>query len=188
MGSNNRHRILVWIIVVLAVMNITTFITIGYHVYQTKRTEAVSGSQDTKQIETDAAQFSGRYFRDQLDLTDDQMNVFREFNSGFRTEARDVTIQLAEKRKLMFDEMVRENSDTVKLNRLSGEIGTLHNRLKVLTYKYYLDLKHLTNPEQQKKLENLFGSMFNNDAQMRFPGKGAGSAGKRSGWGKNREK
>lgn len=188
MNSNNRQRILVWIVVVLAVLNITTFITIGYHVYQTKQSESIAGSRNTKQLETDAAQFSGRYFRDQLGLTEDQMNVFREFNPEFRQQAREITIHLAEDRKQMLDEMVRENSDTVKLNQLSAEIGTLHSRLKVLTYKYYLDIKQLSTPEQRKELEKLFGAMFNNDAQMGFPGKENGNGGHRWRWGRNREK
>jgi Spy/CpxP family protein refolding chaperone len=188
MISTNRHKILVWCIVLLALLNISTFITIGYHVYQTKQAELPAAGPNSRQLETDAAQFSGRYFRDQLGLTDKQMSLFRDINSGFRLQAREITIHLAENRKEMLGEMVRENSDTVKLNQLSSEIGTLHGQLKVLTYNYYLDIKHISTPEQRKKLEKLFGTMFNNDAQMGFPGKGEGGEGNRWRWGKNREK
>jgi Spy/CpxP family protein refolding chaperone len=187
MITNNRHRILVWIIVVLAVMNITTFITIGYHVYQTRQTATIAGSLNTKQLEANAAQFSGRYFRDQLGLNDEQMSLFREFNPEFRIQAREITLQLSENRKKMLEEMARENSDTVKLNQLSSEIGTLHRLLKELTYKYYLDIKHISTPEQRKQLESLFRAMFSNDAQMGFPGNPEGNKG--HGWhgGKNQE-
>lgn len=187
MITNNRHRILVWVIVVLAVMNITTFITIGYHVYQSNQTATIAGGQNAIQLEADAAQFSGRYFRDQLGLNDEQMSLFREFNPEFRIQAREITIQLSENRKEMLEEMARENSDTVKLNQLSSEIGTLHSLLKELTYKYYLDLKNISTPEQRKQLEKLFRTMFNNDAQMGFPGNQNGNKG--HGWrgGRNKE-
>lgn len=186
MNLNDRRRILVWSVVVLAVLNITTILTIGYHVYQSRKAETTPGNLNPKQLEADAAQFSGRYFRDQLGLTNEQMNVFKEFNPKFRQQAREITIKLAEDRKQMLDEMARENSDTVKLNQLSGEIGTLHTRLKVLTYKYYIDMKHLSTPEQQKNLEKLFRSMFNNDAQMGYPGKGNGKGGNKWRGGQNR--
>ena len=188
MISNNRHTILVWSVIILALMNITTFITIGYHVYKTNQTENIAGKQNTKLLETDAVQFSGRYFRDQLGLTDEQMNRFREFNPAFRQLAREITIHLAEDRQQMLDEMVSSNPDTVKLNMLSHEIGELHGTLKILTYKYYLDMKNLCTPEQQKKLENLFHTMFSNDAQMGYPGKGNGQQGKRWRGGRNQEK
>jgi Spy/CpxP family protein refolding chaperone len=188
MISNNRHTLLVWSVIVLALMNITTFITIGYHVYKTNQTENIAGTQNTKLLETDAAQFSGRYFRDQLELTDDQMDQFRDINPEFRQQARDITIHLAEDRQEMLDEMVSSSPDTVKLNQLSGEIGNLHRSLKVLTYKYYLDMKILCTPAQQKKLEELFHTMFSNDAQMGYPGKENGQGGNRWRWGKNRNK
>jgi Spy/CpxP family protein refolding chaperone len=188
MISNNRHTLLVWSVIVLALMNITTFITIGYHVYNTNQTEKIAGTQNTKLLETDAVQFSGRYFRDQLGLTDGQMEQFREFNPEFRQQALDITIHLAEDRQEMLDEMVSSSPDTVKLNQLSGEIGNLHRSLKVLTYRYYLDMKNLCTPEQQIKLKDLFHTMFSNDAQMGYPGKGNGQGGKRWRWGKNRTK
>jgi len=188
MISNNRHTLLVWSVIILALMNITTFITIGYHVYKTNQTEKIAGTKNTKLLETDAVQFSGRYFRDQLGLTDGQMDKFREFNPEFRQQALDITIHLAEDRQEMLDEMVSSSPDTVKLNQLSREIGNLHRSLKVLTYRYYLDMKNLCTPEQQIKLENLFHTMFSNDAQMGYPGKGNGQQGKRWRGGRNQEK
>jgi Spy/CpxP family protein refolding chaperone len=177
MITNNRQIILVWSIVILAVLNISTLATIAYHVYQEKQAEPVLGNTNTKQLETDTEQFSGRYFRDQLGFTADQMERFRAFNPAFRQEARAITLQLAENRKQMLDEMAREHSDTTKLNQLSGAIGTLHGRLKVLTYKYYLDMKHICTSEQQIRLEQLFRYMFKTDFQMGYPGAGNGNHG-----------
>jgi len=162
---------MVWAIVILAVMNISTLATILFHKYQSDNAETISVS-DPKQLETDSEKFSGRYFRDQLNLNREQMDKFKEMNPVFRPKARSITIELAEKRKQMLIEMSAANSDTTRLNALSDSIGQLHSDLKKITYRYYLEIKGICNQEQQRKLEQLFGEMFTNDTQLGSPGSG----------------
>jgi Spy/CpxP family protein refolding chaperone len=176
MKAENKHNLMVWAIVVLAVMNISTLATILYHQYQSKET-SINTTQAEQQLETNAERFSGRYFRDKLDLNSDQMDKFREFNPVFRQQARAITLELASLRKQMLAEMTAPNSDTSTLNALSDSIGYLHGNLKKLTYKYYLDMKSICNTAQQKQLEQLFSKMFTNDAPMGFPGKGGRGGG-----------
>ena len=171
MNAENKHTLMIWTIVVLAIMNITTLTTIVCHKYKSGTEQAGNGVQQ-KQLEVDSEKFSGRYFRDQLNFSSEQMDKFREFNRPFRMQARAITIELAEKRKAMLTEMASPVSDTVRLNTLSDSIGSMHSKLKKLTYGYYLDLKNVCDKEQQKKLEQLFKEMFTNDAQMAFPGRG----------------
>jgi Spy/CpxP family protein refolding chaperone len=170
MKAENKHTVMVWTIVVLAIMNVTTLATIVFHQYKTEKNQTTGIAQ--KQLEADAEKFSGRYFRDQLNLSSEQMDKFREFNRPFRMQARSTTIELAEKRKAMLNEMVAPKSDTTRLNALSDSIGNLHSHLKKLTYGYYLNIKGICDTEQQKKLEQLFRDMFTNDATMAFPGRG----------------
>ena len=184
MISNNRYKILVWSFVALVVLNVSTISTIAYHVYVSKQNDQLVVSTNAKQLETETEQFSGRYFRDYFGFTTDQMNKFRQFNPIFRQQARAVTIQLKEKRNQMLAEMIRQHSDTVTLNKLSMEIGTLHAHLKVLTYKYFLDMKQMCNPVQTKKLEQLFQTMFNSDAEIGFQGQGKGPHGNGNGMGR----
>ncbi len=169
MKAENKHSIMVWSIVVLAIMNITTLATIMYHQHQTAMVD-IGGVTDQKQLEADAEKFSGRYFRDQLNLSNEQMDHFRNFNPVFRQQARAITIELSQHRKQMLIELDAIESDTIKLNTLSDSIGLLHRDLKKLTYRYYLDIKSLCNNDQQKKLEQLFSQMFTNDSPMGFPG------------------
>ena len=171
MKAENKHSLMVWAIVILAVMNISTGITIAYHQRQSKKME-MNPATDQKQLEANSEKFSGRYFRDQLNLNNEQMDKFREMNPIFRPKARDITIELVHKRKQMLFEMAAVKSDTSRLNALSDSIGILHRNLKIITYRYYLDIKGICDLEQQKKLEQLFGDMFTNDAPMGFPGKG----------------
>lgn len=152
-------------------MNISTLSTIGYHVYLSKNTQGQTVASQ-KQLETDAGKFSGQYFRDQLGLSSDQMEKFREFNRPFRQQTQSLTEELVDKRTQMLSGMTAENIDTAKLNQLSEEIGILHSNLKKLTYQYYLNIKSISSPEQQQKLEKLFNDLFISDQSMQGPGRG----------------
>ena len=49
---------------------------------------------------------------------------------------------------------------------------------------YYLNFKNICDQQQQKKLEQLFGEMFNSDLPMGQNGRGVqgGQGGRRYGW------
>lgn len=171
MKAENKSSLMAWAIVILAVMNISTIVTIVYHQQQSEKV-AMPQTADQKQLEANSEKFSGQYFRDQLNLNREQMEKFRTINPVFRPKARDITMELAQIRKQMLTEMAAAKSDTTMLNALSDSIGHLHSDLKKITYRYYLEIKSICDPEQQKKLEQLFDEMFTNDASMGFSGKG----------------
>lgn len=179
MKTENKHSLMVWAIVVLAVMNVSTLVTIAYHQRQSVKSE-MSPSSDPKQLEANAEKFSGRYFRDQLNMTNEQMEKFRKINPLFRPKVRDITNELSLKRKQMLQEMSAVKSDTSKLNALSDSIGYLHSYLKKVTYGYYLEIKGICDAEQQKKLEKLFSDVFTNDVSIVTPGQG-GPRGRQNG-------
>lgn len=116
--------------------------------------------------------YSGRWFSDQLNLSDEQMTRFTEFNPLFRENVRNINNRLNLFRQQMFSEMVSEECDTIRLNKLSDSIGYLHSDLKKITYKYYLEIKNICNQQQQQQLEQLFGGMFASDGRMGQNGKG----------------
>jgi Spy/CpxP family protein refolding chaperone len=181
MKTANRHRWMVWAIVVLALLNISTLITVIYHNKEVVRMEAPS-AQDSVRSENSSVLYSGRYFRDELNLTREQMNEFIRFNPEFRQQVRNINLELAAKKHEMLIEMAKEDSDSHNLDLLSDSIGYLHASLKKVTYKYYLNFKNICTPEQQKKLEQLFGEMFNSDTQMLLQNGSGGQRGKRFGW------
>lgn len=156
---------MIWAIVALALINITTFVTILVH---NSRTEETTSGQLPEQVvsESTSLRYSGRYFRDQLGLNREQMSRFSEFNPEFRRNVRDINISLGNFKQRMIRELAAETSDTIKLNELADSIGYLHADLKRLTSRYYLDFKEICNQEQQKKLEELFGGMFTVDDRM----------------------
>jgi hypothetical protein len=180
MKAENRNRWMVWAIVALAILNITTLITVLYHKNQVVEKEVIT-TPDSIKSEKASVLYSGRYFRDELNLSNEQMDKFSQFNPEFRQEVRTINLKLADKRNDMLVEMAKKNSDKNKLNLLSDSIGFLHANLKKVTYMYYLNFKSICNQEQQKKLEQLFSEMFNSDLQMIQNGRG-GPGGRRYGW------
>lgn len=180
MKTVKRNSWMVWAIAALAILNITTLITVIYQKNRVIREEAITVT-DSDKTESASVLYSTRYFRDELNLTKEQMSKFSQFNPEFRQGARAINLQLTEKRIEMLNEMAETNSDTARLNALSDSIGFLHSRLKKVTYMYYLNFKSICDQEQQKKLEQLFAEMFNNDTQMLQNGRG-GQGGRHFGW------
>ena len=161
---------MMWTIILLALMNISTILTILY-----KRHKADGGQignlSEQAISENPSIKFSGRYFRDKLELTPQQMARFREFNPVFRRKVQDISYELSEMRYRMLMEMSARSVDSSKLNHLCDSIGYLHAGLKRYTYGYYLDLKNICNKEQQLKLEHLFNDMFAQDILTGHKGK-----------------
>ncbi len=171
MDTETKYKSALWILIVMTVMNVTFLATIGFNNYKSNRiTDEVTAT--SVKTETDVIEFSGRYFRDQLALTPEQMDKFRVFNPIFRQRAKQIAVDLSLKREEMMQEMVSTTSDTILLKNLSFEIGALHSQLKIITFRYYSDIKKITNNEQQQKLADLFSKMFLNDLPVEHQGNG----------------
>lgn len=163
MKNRTKTRMLTVAVIALAVMNIATFATIGYHVY---RSSDERGLVSTGQIEGDTQAFSDRYFRDRLGMTAQQMTSFKAFSTDFRQHARTINQNLIQCRISMLDEMEQEQPDLVKLENLSDSIGSLHASLKHYTYGYYLDIREISSEDQTQELNNMFEEFFINDYRM----------------------
>ncbi|MBN1159511.1 MAG: hypothetical protein JXA61_09035 [Bacteroidales bacterium] len=169
MKNREKPRILIYVVILLAAMNIATFATIWYHVRQSNQSQEVTA---TGQLEGDAQAFSDRYFRDRLGFTSRQMNTFRGSSMEFRRKARTINQDLIGCRISMLDEMRLDKPDLEKLEMLSDSIGTLHTGLKQYTYRYYLDIKEICSEDQIRELNRLFEEFFVNDYRMGPQGSG----------------
>ncbi len=52
--------------------------------------------------------YSGRWFRDELELTGQQMKEFSGFNPVFRQKVRSINFELARKKQSMLEELASE--------------------------------------------------------------------------------
>jgi Spy/CpxP family protein refolding chaperone len=152
-------KILRWLIFLLLLMNMVTIGTIVYHQYQEKKMAGdirISTPSGTNLL-------NGRYCRQELGFTAEQMDEFRSINQQFRPATMELTWRIDSLKEEMYDQLTGPAADTASLNRLSAEIGELHGRLKYETYRFYIQLKEISNKDQQVKLANAFKPLFKNE-------------------------
>lgn len=155
------------VILFLLVLNLTTFGTIAYHMFQEAKNDQVKVN-----AMQNSASYNGRYFRDRLDLNPTQMNDFKNVNFSFRQKARLINQALIQHKRSMLNAMQQEEIDTLLLTELSGEIGDLHSDLKIETYQYYLGIRDVCTVNQKAELNLIFNEFFINDKQALTPGGG----------------
>ncbi|MHA7109932.1 Spy/CpxP family protein refolding chaperone [Sunxiuqinia elliptica] len=158
-----KTKILMWLVIILLVTNISTIISFIYHSQEEHKLPA-----KTESIAVPGEQRT-RFFKEQLDLTADQLVLFREANRNFNREARAVTGEMEQLRAELVAEMVRAESDTARLEQISTLIGAQHKQLKTITYAFFLDLKAICSPEQNEKLARIFQSLISADQDIQLP-------------------
>jgi Spy/CpxP family protein refolding chaperone len=173
MESKNTYRILIWVIVILAATSLSMGLSFWYNKQQDKKT----AEQKEQQIEMPSEQRT-RFFREQLSLRPDQMDIFRDLNRDYNRSARRISSQLEESRIKMVNEMGKKILDRNKLDSISENIGKLHTELKKVTIQYYLDMKEVCDENQQKKLNEIFMSMSKSKEDVSLPQRGRRSRGR----------
>ncbi|MGE5520898.1 MAG: hypothetical protein ACM3VS_13285 [Candidatus Dadabacteria bacterium] len=156
---NQKYKWLVWAIVFLLVLNVATLTTIIYHNYKQEKQSAsptVASAAGTNVV-------NGRFFKQNLGFTNEQMDKFRQANQQFRPHTEALTFSIDSMKNKMFREMKKEQPDTSRLNVLSAKIGELHGQLKRQTYEFYLRLKSVCSDQQLSELDKVFQPLFIND-------------------------
>jgi hypothetical protein len=152
----NKNQILTWGVVLLVIMNAVTIGTILYHNYKE--------SQSTENIVittgSEVNMLNGRFFRQTLGFTNQQMEAFRNVNQAFRPYAMDLTAEVDSLKSEMFNELQQASPDTLRLNSMSKQIGELHGQLKYETFHFYLNIKKICTPAQNAELEKAFLPLF----------------------------
>lgn len=165
----------IWVAILLIVINLSALITMLINSKHGDTNEMSSGKIPAESAVS--MKYSGRWFRDELGLTNEQMREFQRFNPTFRQRMMNINLDLGEKKRLMLDELNTEKIDTTRLNMLSDSIGMLHSELKKATYSYYLEFKRISTQAQQEKLKEIFSRMFEGEIPN-GPGRGMQGGGR----------
>lgn len=168
MATRNTYRILIWIIVILIASNLSMGLSFWYHRYQETRAGEEIKSEE---VEIPSEQRT-RFFRDQLNLSSDQLEVFRELNREFNRSARKESNELEDLRIEMVKEMGKASPSTERLDSIAREVGGHHSELKEITMDYYLKMKAVCNTEQQEKLKEIFLSVSKSNEEVSLPERG----------------
>ena len=169
MITKNTYRILLWVIVILVATNLSMGISFWYHKQQDKKVATATGEEVVMPSEQRT-----RFFRDQLNLSIDQVDEFRELNRNYNRNARRVSDQLENLRIQMVEEMSKDEPSETLLDEISKNIGELHAELKHLTIDYYLGMKQVCDTTQQEKLEEIFLTVSKSKEDVELPRRGGG--------------
>ena len=152
----NRNQLLTWAVVLLILTNVATVGTILYNRYK------VSAAADNIAINSGSGvnMLNGKFFRQTLGFTHEQMDSFRDINQVFRPSAMDLTYGVDSLKTAMYNELQKAAPDTVRLNNLSWQIGEMHGKLKYKTFHFYLNLKKICSPAQSIELEKAFQPLY----------------------------
>ena len=157
-------KILTGIIVLLTLLNLAIVGTILYNKKGVKNYTV----QDNKELVMPTNHL-GRYFREALNLSNKQHRAFQKIRHQYH-ENSDIIIEKMDKnRNDLLTELGKEKSDTITLNKLSKDLGSLHTELKNLTIQYYLNMKEGCNEKQKVKLFQTFKAMLNSNDIMSMP-------------------
>jgi Tfp pilus assembly protein PilO len=175
MVTRNTYRILIWVIVILAATTLSMGISFWYHKQQDKK----AAEKQEQQIVMPSEQRT-RFFREQLNLGQEQMDSFRELNRDYNRSARRISDRLEELRIKMVKEMGTQNPSQKELDSISDDIGKLHSDLKKATIQYYLKMKAICDENQQLKLNEIFMSMSKSKEDVSLPQRGGNGRGRQA--------
>jgi hypothetical protein len=159
-------KLLSWLVVILLVTNMATIATVFYHTHRSG--PEVANEEVEDHVPGDRRT---RFFREQLQLTDDQLEPFREANRRFNRRARGLTMEMSGLRTDMLGELFSDSVSREYLAKIARQIGEDHEQLKMATCDFYLELKSICTDEQKEKLAAIFQSLLNADERVKLPGK-----------------
>jgi hypothetical protein len=147
-----KTQILTWLVVLLLVLNAVTIGTIIYHQRQEKK--------PASELSIGTNPLNGRFFRQEMGFNAQQMEEFRELNQTFRPVSMEITFRIDSLKEEIYNKLTSGKTDSLQLQRLSDEIGTLHGQLKKETTRFYIRLSELCNSIQKVKLAEVFKPLF----------------------------
>lgn len=159
-------KLLGWLVIILLATNLATVLTVIYN----NKAEVVSTPKPQPESDVPGDKRT-RFFKDRLNLTEAQLEPFREANRRYNRETRGITESMANLREDLLTELMSDSTSQQQLQQLSHKIGEEHEALKLATCNFYLELKEICTPEQQDELAGIFQSLLNADEKVKLPGK-----------------
>jgi hypothetical protein len=148
---DKKQKTYLWLIVIIAVLNLVILSVLwsGRPRFMSPR----GGINDDEPREG--------FVPGNLNLSADQKTIFDKY-SGEYFNLRDSIKQLiAGKKKEIFEEAFKNDSDTSKAAKLSKEIGVLNCEMENNLYKHYSNIKTILSDEQRQIFQKIITPQFN---------------------------
>jgi len=148
----SKKRLAFWGVALLVIMNISALATVWF---QQHRPQELARRPERREPPQERV---NQFLTDELGLTEAQTAKFAEYQSRHFAHAREIREAMRDLKQELFHEL--SAPDTVKAEKLAAAIGAKQSELEKITFYHFLGLKRLCTPEQQAKLEALFGELL----------------------------
>jgi Spy/CpxP family protein refolding chaperone len=179
MNKLTKKQLLTGALILLFAVNLAALGTIIYQNYQEQEQQQVTATTvrdrnladpserparySRRSMEPGAEPGTGRgfehYIQRRLNLDEAQSQQYKALMRETRRNQRAIIHQMDRKRDSLMQAIASENSDTTRMNRLAGEIGNLHARLKHNTIDHFQKLRSICTPEQMPALNEMIRRM-----------------------------
>lgn len=154
MEAKTKRNLIIWSVVILVLLNITSLATIWYHRYQAgttrmdRRSNTKSMTQHNKQMKSRRGSAITAYISKGLELTDAQQNQFDSVWNKYTNIRQEAENEMEDNRQKMGLLMSKIDIDTNEFNKLSAKQAILMNELNHSMITMNLALRTTLNDEQ----------------------------------------
>jgi len=149
MDFQKKNRFMLWTIVVLLILNISTLALLWFGLLKRPKPLPPPGTHE-RLLE------GIRFLEKELNLSEKQIQQFIESRNKHAEQAKGIHDKIHHLKKQILDELFKSAPDSVIFQKLSHAIGNHQSELEQLLIEHFLELKSYCRPEQQEKLKGLF--------------------------------
>lgn len=123
--------------------------------------------QDKLQVKKDFVNKGFDFLKEKLELTPNQVVLFKNERDSFFKEANLLFDDLENKRLEMVHEFKKTKPDTTLLYQIADQMGEDHGHLKRHVVDHFLRLRSYCTPAQLVKLDSMYNFMIRTDSPWR---------------------
>ena len=159
MNYFNKSKIIFWLVVLIFIINLSALVT--FLVYNSR-------SQTPAKISV--AGNSIHQICNKLSLSAEQSRQVEIIQKEYNERSVPIIAAIRENRGLLLDELSKDNTDTLLINKYITTIGDFQEKLQQASAWHFLSLKKICNPDQCKKLSGLYYDLYGFKDQERASG------------------
>jgi Spy/CpxP family protein refolding chaperone len=155
-----KRKVLVSVVVILAVVGLSTLTTIMYMRWFTHKQARFLPRREHSLV----------FLRRELGLSDAQIAEIEAQRNSFAKQIDSTQVELGQKRRAVMDELRANTPDTLRIDQLVSDIGVLQSELEKKVIRHMLQEQAILSPEQRQKFFSMADKHFQQREEMPWPG------------------
>lgn len=141
-----NKKFMTWAIAILVLLNVFTLAGIWFLGFSNKPTFADFPRREKSEF----------FLKQKLNLTDEQLQKFRELREIHFEETREIIDSIQFLKSELSEEIFKETHNQAEIKKRIEQIGQLEMQIEKEKFKHFLELKSVCNLEQQKEFQKIF--------------------------------